>query len=111
MTPISTKLKIVRNTLTAVSKKVYHYARPSDITDCILWSEDAEDNSFDANNGKQEQIIHGTIDFFTKTEYHKTIDDIQSALTASPRIGWNLSSVQYEDETNLIHYEWEFWVV
>ena len=60
---------------------------------------------------EQEQIIHGTIDFFTKTEYHKTIDDIQAALTASPRIGWNLSSVQYEDETNLIHYEWEFWVV
>jgi hypothetical protein len=33
------------------------------------------------------------------------LDNIQAALN-SLRIPWRLNSVQYEDETNLIHYEW-----
>lgn len=46
----------------------------------------------------------------TKTEFDETIDNIQAALESNHSIGWRLSSIQYEDGTGLIHYEWDFWV-
>ena len=62
------------------------------------------------DNRKQEQQVHGTIDCYTKIEFDPLLDEIQDALNAAG-IGWSLLTVQYEDETNLIHYEWEFYVV
>lgn len=105
---VNDKLKIVRNALTAVSTNVYHYRRPDNLENAIVWAEDAEDNSFYANNIKQNIAMHGTIDYFTKSEYDRKIDDIVAGLNSSSRIAWNIKSVQYEDETGLIHYEWEF---
>lgn len=110
MMQLSQKLKLVRNALTAVSTKVSHYKRPPNVDGWIIWQEDSESGSFKAGNHLAEQQIHGTVDYYTKTEYDQTCDDIQTALDASSRIGWMLSSVQYEDETGLIHYEWDFWV-
>ena len=49
-----------------------------------------------------------TIDYFTRTEFDANVDRIQEALNAAG-IGYRINSVQYEDTTNLIHYEWEFW--
>ena len=34
------------------------------------------------------------------------VDTIQDALNGIENCGWRLESVQYEDETNLIHFEW-----
>ena len=45
------------------------------------------------------------MDYYTPQEYDPAVDNIQAALN-SLRIPWRLNSVQYEDETNLIHYEW-----
>ena len=69
-----------------------------------VWAEDGE-NGFNAGNRKAEQAITGTVDYYTLQEYDPTLDNIQAALN-SLRIPWQLNSVQYEDETNLIHYEW-----
>ena len=89
---------------------VYHYVRPENVTKkYIVWAEDGEETSFDADNVKQEQKIHGTIDYFTQTEFDVVCDNIQNALN-SAGIGFRLYSVQYEDDTKLIHYEWAFWV-
>ena len=69
-----------------------------------VWAEDGE-NGFNAGNRKAEQAITGTVDYYTPQEYDPAVDNIQAALN-SLRIPWQLNSVQYEDETNLIHYEW-----
>lgn len=69
-----------------------------------------EEESFDADNRKSEQQIHGTIDYFTQTEFDAITDSIQNALDEA-EVGFRLNSVDYEDDTKLIHYEWEFWVV
>ncbi len=111
MISLSMKLKIVRDALTAVSQKVSHYRRPPNLEGWIIWQEDSESGSFKAGNHLAEQQIHGTIDYYTRTEYDQTADDIQAVLDAVSRIGWQLSSVQYEDETGLIHHEWDFWVM
>lgn len=111
MLTINQKLKFVKEALTTVSKNVYHYRRPTSLANCIIWQEDSEDGSFRAGNHLEEQQLHGTIDYFTKTEFDEMIDNIQASLNArSSHIGWSLSSVQYEDDTKLIHYEWDFWV-
>lgn len=109
MQSLSVKLQRVKVALTSISKNVYHYRRPANIENAIIWQEDAEDGIFHAGNHLAEQRVHGTIDYFTKKEFDETVDDIQTILDKC-FLGWSLNSVQYEDETNLIHYEWEFWI-
>lgn len=92
--------------------RFYHYRRPSNVkSEYGVWAEDGENNSFHSDNGKAEQQIHGTVDYYTLDEFNPVIDAIQQALENVTPGGWFLSSVQYEDDTNLIHYEWDFEVV
>lgn len=88
--------------------KVYHYWRPRLSAPFCIWAEDGEGDSLHANNRKAEQVITGTVDYFTKEEFDPIVDSIQSALNSIEVCGWTLNSVQYEDDTNLIHFEWRF---
>ena len=76
----------------------------------FVWQEDGEASSFHSDDHKLEQQIHGTIDCYTLQEYDPLLDEIQDALDKADLVGWSLLSVQYEDETKLIHYEWEFYI-
>lgn len=102
-------LRGVKAALLTVTNEVYHYRRPKDPTEkYIVWAEDSEDSSFAAGNRTEEQQLHGTVDYYTLTEFDENVDLIQTAFY-NAGIEFRISSVQYEDETNLIHYEWEFW--
>lgn len=92
-----------------VTTNCFHYWRPVITLPCLMWAESGEENSFNANNHKAEQNIVGTCDFYTKTEFDPLIDSIQDALDELG-VTWALSSVQYEDETKTIHYEWTWGV-
>lgn len=91
-----------------VGRNVYHYWRSNITPPFCVWAEDGEDSAFDADNEKGEQAISGYVDYYTKTEYDPTIDLIQDALRdiTGVAFGWRLESVQYEEDTNLIHYSW-----
>lgn len=109
MKSLTENLKTVKAALLTVTSEVYHYRRPEGKKAAyIVWAEDGSENSFRASNKTQEQQIHGTIDFFTLTEFDPLVDEIQAALNGV--CGWRLDTVDYEDDTNLIHYVWEFWV-
>lgn len=111
MKSLNLNLKRIRDALntTSATGRVYHYTRPSDITTSwIVWQEDGESSSLAVNNHKTEQQIHGTIDCYSLEEYDGLFDEVQDALNIVPNLGWSLLSVDYEDETNLIHYQWEF---
>ena len=108
---LSDKLLRIRDALVPVTTNVYHYWRTNAKPPYLIWAEDAEENSFDADTKKAEQQIHGTADYFTKLEFDPVIDAIQEALEGVSHSGWSLSSVQYEEETGLIHYSWDWWVV
>ena len=88
---------------------VTHYKRAAQ-PPCLVWTEDGEDGSFHADNHKQNQKITGYLDYFTLTEFDPMADEIQSVLDAEG-VGWYLDTVDYEDETNLIHYHWVWQVV
>lgn len=88
--------------------RVYHYWRPKMEPPYVVWQEDEEASSLEADGRKQEQAIGGSIDYFTLDEMDQKVDEIQEALNDAPYIAWRLESVQYEEDTNLIHYEWRF---
>lgn len=103
------KLLKIEEALTSIQGlRVYHYLRPQLKAPFCVWQEDSESGSLESDNHKGEQAIGGTIDYFTQTEYDEMIDAIQDALNTIDGCGWGLNSVQYEDDTELIHYEW-YW--
>lgn len=106
---LQSKLQYVGQAFAAAVTNAYHYFRPADKWPCLVWQEDGEGDSLHAGNHKAEQAIHGTVDYYTQTEYDPAVDAIQDALEGI-RAGWSLASVQYEEDTRLIHFEWE-WTV
>jgi len=121
MTSLQNKLKTIRDALVAGLTEynegesegtlicdVYHYWRPHMTAPFVVWAEDGEANSLDADDRKQEQVLTGYVDFYTRTEFDTIADKIQTALFGLQSIPfvWRLEAVDYEDDTNLIHYQW-----
>ena len=101
-------IKKVKDALLTVSDNVGHFeAANSAAPPYIVWAEDNEYDGLGGDNYKIGQTLEGTIDLFTKEEFDPLFDSIQQALIAE-RIDFRLESVQYEDETELIHYEWSW---
>ena len=101
------KLKKIPEILKTVTDNVRHYEAMGITDKYIVWAEDSEGSSVEGDNRKINQSIQGTIDYFTKQDFDENVDKIQAALTAAC-ISFYLNSVQYEDETEYIHYEWVF---
>lgn len=98
------KIYRIRDALLTVSKDVYHFEALKKEDKYIVWAEDGEGNSGHADN-KKNQVIQGTIDYFTKDDADPVVEEIQEALELY-EISYKLNSVQYEDETEYVHYEW-----
>lgn len=110
MMSLNDRLEVLADALSELSDYVFHYwrPRPDGVDQYIIWAEDEESNSLEADNLKQEQGIHGTLDLFTAYEFDPLVDSIQEALNDQENLSWRLNSVQFEDETGLIHHEWEW---
>lgn len=104
------KLEQLGVAFAGVTSVCYHYFRPVKKVPCLIWAETAEDGSFNSDNHKTEQRIIGTVDLFTKTEFDPLADKVQKTLDELG-VTWNLESVQYEEETQLIHMEWSWGVI
>lgn len=104
---MQSKIKKVRDALLTTTSNIGHYEFLGHADQYVVWGEDGESTSIYHDNGKYIQVITGTIDLFTKIEFDPLADQIQSSLS-SEGIPYTLESVQYEDETQYIHYEWRF---
>lgn len=71
-----------------------------------VWAEDSENTLF-ANGKHAERAIQGTIDYFTRSDDGAAMATIEAALD-SINIAWYLNSIQFEDDTGFLHYEWIF---
>lgn len=88
--------------------RIYHYeAEDTALAPYAVWTEQAEDGNFHSDNKKDEQVIPVIIDFYTLSEFDSFIDDIQECVNAIENASWRLSAIDYEDQTKLIHYQWE----
>lgn len=113
MKSLTENLKKIRDILnsTSANGRVYHYTKPKkELKSWIVWQEDGEDMSLNSDNHKQHQQVNGSIDLYTKAEYDPLVDEVQDALDKAEHVGWRLNIVDYEDETTLIHYQWEFYI-
>ena len=105
---LQAKLKQVWEALNAaLGTIVYHYFRPTGKVPACVWQEQGEDNAFYSGNHKTEQSIRGTVGYYTLEEFDENADTIQETLDGLG-VGWTLESVQYEEDTKVIHYEWSF---
>lgn len=92
----------------AMPVKMHHYGAHQPKVPYGVWAEDA-DVSPSADNVNSTRILSGTTDYFTKTEAEAdaNVDAIEATFAgASAWIAAQLSSIQYEDDTGLLHYEW-----
>ena len=69
----------------------------------------AEDGANDliAGNKHVEKVLQGTVDYFTRDDSGTPKATIEAALDSVP-VAWYLNSVQFENDTGYIHYEWVF---
>jgi len=101
------KLSDIRDALLEVIPDVFHYEAWAKPDKYIVWAEDNESDADHGDNKKIMQIIQGTIDYFTKTEYDSNVKLIQEKLNYID-VAWRLNSIQHEEDTGYIHYEWVF---
>lgn len=99
------KIYMVRDALKRVMDDVFHYEAYEKKNKYIVWKEETEANSHVADNKKDVQVLQGSIDYFTKEDVDENVDKIQASLEIMG-ISFRLNSVQYEEETGYIHFEW-----
>lgn len=69
-----------------------------------VYAEDAGAD-FEADGIHAEKALEVTVDYFTRDDSGTPQATIESALEAFNR-PWYLNTIQYEDTTGYIHYEW-----
>lgn len=74
-----------------------------------VYAED-EGDDFLADGGHAEKATQGTVDLFTRNDTATPRETIEAALDGL-NVPWYLNTIQYEDDTGYIHYEWVVTVV
>lgn len=93
------------NALTATGYQFAHFGWSKAPTgDYGVYAEDGA-NDLIAGNKHVEKVLQGTVDYFTRDDsgYPKIV--IELALDSVP-VAWYLNSIQFEEDTGYIHYEW-----
>ena len=100
-------LKLMVDALTALHGRVYHLTAAKDAKPpYIVWASDSG-SALWADNSRTEKKEQGTIDLYTKSDKDALIAAIPAARDTA-EISFYLNSVQMEDDTGLIHYEWVY---
>ena len=92
---------------TRITDAVSHYERLKSER-YFVWQEEGTE-TMTANNRPQEKAMRGTTDFFTKKEFDPWKNAFENSMTRRGII-WSLNSIQYEEDTGFIHYEWLWYV-
>ena len=77
-------------------------------TDYLVIAPDTEASSLQADNQKVCQSPQGTIDLFSFGNDRVIMQSVQDVLNGFDGCAWYFNSVQYEDDTRLLHWEWVF---
>lgn len=59
---------------------------------------------------KQMRSFEGSVDLFMQLRDMMKVAAVESALAAVCESCWSLNSIQYENDSGLVHYEWAFQV-
>lgn len=100
-------LSELKTALMETVDRVWRYKAPENASvPYVVWAEDSR-RDFEADGAHAEIAWQGTVDYFTRDEDDGAVEDIEDCLT-NLDIPWSLNSVQYEQQTGVLHYEWVF---
>ena len=91
----------------AVTDKVSHYGRMKSER-YFVWQEDG-DTALNTDNRREIRAVTGSTDLFTKTEFDPWCEQFEKALNDAG-VSWRRNPSQYEEETGIIHHEWDWQV-
>lgn len=98
----------LKNALTATGFKFAHIAwSHAPAAPYLVWSE-SEPNDLHAGGHNVERIQRGSVDLFTRDDTGSDQAKVENELKKIEGFNWSLESIQYEEETGLIHFEW-YW--
>lgn len=103
-------LQTLKTALDSTRLPFAHYAWSKNANelkhDYGVWAEDGA-NDLIADDIHTEGVIQGTVDYYTRDDSGTPKATIEAALNTG-EIAWYLNSIQFEDDTGYIHYEWVF---
>ena len=99
----------LKSALLSVTDNVGHYKAHKKTDKYIVWAEDSGYGGY-GDNQHTTRTLSGTVDYFTKTENDPNVETIEAALD-NAKIAHRLNSVQYEDDTGFVHFEWTWEVI
>ncbi len=100
-------LNELKAALTATGYKFAHFGwSKAPAGDYGVYAEDGE-NVLTANDKHLETALQGSVDYFTRDDTDTPRTTIEAALN-SIVCSWYLNSIQFEDDSGYIHYEWIF---
>lgn len=94
---------------TAVTDQVSHRRRLKSQR-YFVWQEEGQ-NVLGADSCLGERAIQGSTDLFTKQENDPWKAAFETSLDAAVGVAWYLNSIQYEEDTGFVHYEWVWEVI
>ena len=106
-------LQTLKTALDSTGLPFAHYAWAKSASelrkDHGVYAEDGANDLY-AGNVHLEKAIQGTIDYYTRDDSGTPQTIIENALN-NGEIAWYLNSIQFEEDTGFIHYEWVFEVL
>ena len=90
---------------TQIPFAAYAWAVAPDATYGVL-SLDGGAGTLAGDNTIAYQAVSGSVDLYTKSTSTADAKTVQGVLNDFEGCAWRLNSVQYEDETGFIHFEW-----
>lgn len=97
---------ILAHSAVAGAEAVTHAARLPSCSRYFCWAEDGE-NSFRADNGRDEGAVKGYTDLFTDEEYDPWAGLLGAAFDEAG-IAWEYTGLSYEPSTGLWHHSWSW---
>lgn len=73
-----------------------------------VYTLDGSPGSIRADNRANAMALEGTIDLFTKTGGQEKLLLVTNAINTIDGLSWYLNSIQYEQDTRMMHTEWVF---
>lgn len=72
-----------------------------------VYAEDGQ-NAHWADDHRETYTVEGTVDYYTRDDSGTPQRVIEAALNGLDMCSWYLNSIQFEQDTGFIHYEWVF---
>ena len=105
-------LQTLKDALAATNLPFVHYAWAKDAKELLgdhgVYAEDGA-NNLRCDDIHAEHAVEGTVDYYTRDDSGAPQTTVETALN-NGQIAWYLNSIQFEEDTGFIHYEWVFQV-